>query len=78
MNFGKIMDLISENNINPEDVIRLVEKVKNSDLHDENNVRSIVKEASKLAHKEVDPLKEDALVKKIMSDGISEDLLKYI
>ena len=43
MNFGKIMDLISENNINPEDVIRLVEKVKNSDLSDEHNVRSIVK-----------------------------------
>lgn len=78
MNFGKIMDLISENNINPEDVIRLVEKVKNSDLKDEHNVRNIVKEASKLAKKEVDPLKEDALVKKIMSDGISEDLLKYI
>lgn len=78
MNFGKIMDLISENNINPEDVIRLVEKVKNSDLSDEHNVRSIVKEASKLAKKEVDPLKEDALVKKIMNDGISEDLFKYI
>ena len=78
MNFGKIMDMISENNINPEDVIRLVEKVKNSDLKDENNVRCIIKEASKLAHKQVDPLKEDALVKKIMSDGVSEDLLKYI
>lgn len=78
MNFGKIMDLISENNINPEDVIRLVEKVKNSDLSDEHNVRNIVKEASKLAKKDVDPLKEDALVKKIMNDGISEDLLKYI
>ncbi len=78
MNFGKVMDLISENNINPEDIFRLVEKVKNSDLKDENNIRSIIREASSLAHKEIDPLKEDALVKRILSDGINEDLLDII
>jgi len=78
MNFGKIMDLISENNINPEDVFRLVEKVKNSDLKSEENIRSIIHEAASLAHKEIDPLKEDILVKRIMSDGIDEDLLNLI
>ena len=78
MNFGKIMDIISENNINPEDVFRLVEKVKSSDLKDEKNIRSIIHEAANLAHKEIDPLKEDVLVKKIMSDGINEELLNLL
>lgn len=78
MNFGKVLDYISENNINPDDIFLLVEKVKNSNLKDEKTVRAIIKEASVLAKKEIDPLKEDALVKRILNDGISEDLLNLI
>lgn len=78
MNFGKVLDYISENNINPDDIFLLVEKVKNSNLKDEKTVRAIIKEASVLAKKEIDPLKEDALVKRIINDGISEDLLNLI
>ena len=65
-------------NINPDDIFLLVEKVKNSNLKDEKTVRAIIKEASVLAKKEIDPLKEDALVKRIINDGISEDLLNLI
>ena len=75
MNFSKVMDLIADNNINPEDVFKLVEKVKTSDLKDEQVVRSIIHDAAKLAHREIDPLKEDALVKRIIKDGIDEDIL---
>lgn len=75
MNFNKVMDLISDNNINPEDVFKLVEKVKNSDLKDEKTIRSIVQEAAALAHREIDPIKEDALVKRVLQDGIDENLL---
>lgn len=78
MNFGKVLDYISENNINPDDIFLLVEKVKKSNLKDEKTVRAIIKEASTLAKKEIDPLKEDALVKRIINDGISEDLLNLI
>ena len=78
MNFGKVLDMITENNINPEEIFELVEKVKNSNLKDEKVVRSLIKDASKLARKEIDPLKEDMLVKKIMNDGVSEDLFNLI
>ena len=76
--FDKTLIYISENNINPDDIFLLVEKVKNSNLKDEKTVRAIIKEASVLAKKEIDPLKEDALVKRIINDGISEDLLNLI
>lgn len=78
MNFGKVLDYIADNNINPDDIFALVEEVKNSNLKDENTVRSIIKKASKLAKKEVDPLKEDMLVKRIINDGVSEDLLDIL
>ena len=32
MNIGKIMQLIAQNNINPEEIFSLVERIKNSNL----------------------------------------------
>ena len=36
MNFSKVMSLISENNINPDEVLRLVDKVRRLDMKNEN------------------------------------------
>ena len=78
MNLGKIFSLIAENNINPEQVLNIVEKVKNTDLKDEKNIRDIIHEISALANRKLDKQQEDQLVKKIMSDGVTEDLFEMI
>lgn len=74
MNFGKIMGLIADNNIDPEDVFSLVEKIKTTDLKDEDNLRSIIREVSKIANKPIDKVQEEKLVQKILKDGIDEDV----
>ena len=78
MGFEKIFDLISENNINPEDVFKLVEKVKSMDMKNEANIRSVIHDVSKLTNKPIDKSKEDKLVKKILSGGINDDLLNLL
>lgn len=78
MNFGKIFSLIAQNNIDPEQVFSLVEKVKTADLKDEKTIRELIKEVSVLANRKIDKEQEDKLVKKIMSDGVSEDLFEMI
>lgn len=78
MNFGKLLNLITENNINPDDVFKLVEKVKTMDLKDENSIREIIHEVSKIANKPIDIEKENNLVRKIMADGLNEDLINLI
>lgn len=78
MNFGKVFNLISENNINPEDVFKLVEKVKSMNLKSESNIRSVIHEVSKIAKKEISKEKEDNLVKKILADGLNDDLINMI
>ena len=75
MNIGKIFDLIAKNNINPDDVFSLVEKIKTADLDDEATLRSIIKEASQISGRKVDTLQEDVIVNKIKRDGITEELL---
>ncbi|MFA7435495.1 MAG: stage VI sporulation protein F [Bacilli bacterium] len=78
MNFGRLMQLIAQNNINPEDVFALVERIKSSNLKDENNLRSIIQDVSKIAGKKIDKQKEDELVKKILTDGIGEDVFDLL
>ncbi len=78
MNIGQILNFIAQNNINPEDVFRLVEKIKSTNLKDENNLREIIHEASKIAGKKIDKQKEDYIVKKILSDEVSEDLFELL
>lgn len=75
MNFGKILDLVSKNNVDPEKVFMLVDKIKNADLTDEVTIRTIIKEVATLTGKNIDKLQEDAIVKKVQKDGISENLL---
>ena len=53
MNFSKVMSLISENNINPEEVLRLVDKVRRLDMKNENNVRTIIRDVSRIAKKPI-------------------------
>jgi len=77
-NLGKIFNLIAQNNINPEEVFQLVDKIKNMNLKDEANLREVIHEASKLAGKRIDKQKVDQLVKKIMSDGVSEDIFEML
>lgn len=78
MNFGKLMGLIAQNNINPEDVFSLVDRIKNSNLKDESTLRVLIQDVGKIAGKKIDKQKEDQLVKKILTDGIGEDVFDLL
>lgn len=78
MNFSKIMNLIAQNNINPEQVFALVERIRNSDLKNEANIRQIIAEVSKIAGKKLDRQQEDQLVKKIINEGVNEDIFEML
>ncbi|MFY9422773.1 MAG: stage VI sporulation protein F [Bacilli bacterium] len=78
MNIGKIINLMAQNNINPEQVFALVERIKNSDLKDETNLREIIEEVSKIAGKKLDKQKEEQLIKKLVNEGVDEDLFEML
>ena len=44
MNLNKIMNFISENNIQPEAVFALVEKVRQMDLNNEESIRQVIRD----------------------------------
>ena len=78
MNINKALNFISENNISPSDVLKLVEKVRGLDLKDETNIRSVIKDVARLAGKPIDKNKENYIVKEIMKNGISDNLFSFL
>ena len=70
MNLNKIMNFISENNIQPEAVFALVEKVRQMDLNNEESIRQVIRDVSKIAGKSLDKAEENKLVRDILTNGI--------
>ena len=78
MNFNKALQFITDNNIQPEAVFELVEKVKNMDLSNEDNIRNVIKDVSKLAGKPIDRAQEDNIVREIMKNGVNDNLFNML
>lgn len=78
MNLNKIMNFISENNIQPEAVFALVEKVRQMDLNNEESIRQVIRVVSKIAGKSLDKAEENKLVRDILTNGINENLFDAI
>lgn len=78
MNFNKALQFITDNNIQPEAVFELVEKVKSMDLSNEENIRNVIKDVSKLAGKPIDKVQEDNIVREIMKNGVNDNLFNML
>ena len=77
MNLSRIWDFIAEKNIEPQDILELVEEVNKVDTSDEENLRRIIKKVSILARKNISLEQENKLIAKIQTDGIDFSLLEY-
>lgn len=78
MNLNKAFQFIAQNNIQPEAVFNLVEKVRTMDLSDESSIRTVIREVAKIANKSIDKNQENKIVKEIMKNGINDNLFNMI
>ena len=75
---NKALNFITENNIQPEALFSLVEKVRTMDLSDEQSIRKVIREVSVLANRPVDKNQENKIVNEIMKNGINDNLFNLI
>lgn len=75
---NKVLNFISENNIQPEALFSLVEKVQTMDLSDEQSIKKVIREVSVLANRPVDKNQENKIVNEIMKNGINDNLFNLI
>jgi hypothetical protein len=77
MNLSRIWEFIADKNIEPQDILELVEEVKKIDTTDEVNLRRVIRKVSIIAKKNISREDEDRLVSKIQAEGIDFSLLEY-
>ena len=78
LKIGRIFSLLSDSNINKDEVFKLVDRIKQMDLDDEENLRSVIKQAAVVANRNLSPELEEELVKKIQREGLTANLLDYL
>lgn len=75
---NKVLNFIAENNIEPSSVFELVEKVQTMDLSNDQSIRKVVRDVSKLANRTISPQQENQIVQEIMKNGINDNLFNMI
>jgi hypothetical protein len=59
--------------INPSDIYKVADSVKNADFSDEKTVRRLVRQLAKMANKPISREKEDQIVKSITNNKVPTD-----
>ena len=65
-------------NVHKDTIIELASKLQRGDMKDENNLREVIQELSKLTGKEVSKEKEDKIISAVKNDNIPKDIDKMI
>lgn len=74
-NFYKKVE--NKTNVNKNTILSLASKIQGN-MKDENKLRDLVKEISKITNKSVSKEQEDKIIKTILNDKVPKDLDKMI
>ena len=75
-NFFKKIE--KKTNVSKDTILDLATKLQQGDMKDENNLRSVIKELSKLTGKKLSKEKEDKIISAVQNDNIPKDIDKMI
>lgn len=75
---NKALNFIAENNIQPEALFALVDKVQRMDLNDEASIRKVIQSVAELANRRIDKVQEDRIVREILKNGVNENLFEML
>lgn len=75
-NFFKRVE--NKTSVNKETILSLANKLQGGNMKDENTLREVISELSKMTGKEVSREKEDKIINAVINDKVPSDLDKYI
>lgn len=65
-------------NVGKDTIIELAQKLQKSDMKNEQTIREIIHELSKMTGKDVSKEKEEKIISAVMNDNVPKDLDKFI
>ena len=75
-NFFKKVE--KKTNVNKETILSLAKKLQQSDMKDENVLKEVIHDISKMTGREVTKEKEEKIINAVLNDKVPKNLDKYI
>ena len=64
--------------VDKDTILSLAKKLEQKDMKDENNLRDVIKELSKLTGKDISKEKEDKIINAVQNDKVPNNIDKMI
>ena len=65
-------------NVSKDTILNLAKKLEQGDMKDENNLREVIQELSKLTGKDISKEKEDKIISAVQNDKVPKNIDKMI
>lgn len=80
MNFsdGFFNRIEKKTKVNKETILELAKKLQQNDLKNENTLREVIQELSKMTGREVSKEKENKIISAVVNDNVPKDIDKLI
>ena len=65
-------------NVNKNTILSLANKLQQGNMKDEETLREVIKDISKITGKEVTPEKEQRIIDTVINDNVPKNLEKYL
>lgn len=80
MNFsdGFFKRVEKKTNVNKDTILNLAKKLEQGDMKNENNLRDVIQELSRLTGKDISKEKEDKIISAVQNNKIPKDIDKMI
>ena len=65
-------------NVNKDTILSLAKKLEQGDMKDENNLRNVIQELSRLTGKDISKEKEDKIISAVQNDKVPNNIDKMI
>ena len=75
-NFFKKVE--NKTNIDKDTILSLAKKLQGSNMKNEETLKEVIQDISKLTGREVSPEKEKKIIDTVINDGVPKDINKYL
>ena len=65
-------------NVDKQTILSLANKLQGPNMKNENTLREVIQDISKITGREVSKKKEQKIIDTIMNDGVPKDINKYL
>ena len=65
-------------NVNKETILSLADKLQQGNMNDENTLREVIQDISRITGREVSKEKEQKIIDTVLSNGIPKNIEQYI